>query len=133
MDIETRLAALEKDVREMKERRARLIPAELDNDPKMQEMYREYVKSAVGRAVAGWRGSIAQNALSAKAAEFEIFKKAALREMEEARKNANTKEAAELMAVFDYYELHGEAPDGYEIEDEGTNVVVNEIVPRWDH
>jgi molecular chaperone GrpE (heat shock protein) len=124
-DIEKRLAAVEKDVLEMKERRTRLIPRELDENPEMQEMYREHVKGAVGRAVAGWRASIAQNGLSVKHSEFETFKQDALRQMEEAQKIANQKEAAELMAVLDFYKLHGAAPPGYEIEEgEGNSLTV---------
>jgi molecular chaperone GrpE (heat shock protein) len=122
MDIEERLTAIEKDVAEIKDRRARLIPKELDANPELQEMYREHVKSVVGRAVAGWRASIAQNGLSAKAAEFEILKQAALKQMEEAQKIANQQEAAELMAVLEYYEKTGQAPEGYEITDEGRQV-----------
>jgi molecular chaperone GrpE (heat shock protein) len=116
-DIEKRLAAVEKEIAEMKERRARLIPKELDDSPEMQEMYRDHVKSTVARAVAGWRASIGQNRLSAKAAEFETFRQTALKQMEEAQKIANQKEAAELLAVLDYYSLHGSAPESHQIEE----------------
>src|SRR5712692_5323927 len=99
-DIENRLAAVEAKVAAMEERRARLIPPELDNDQNIQQLQQEAIRSAVE----GWRFSLRQNGVGLEAARFNEAKRKALKEMEEATKAANRKCSAEIAAAIEHYE-----------------------------
>jgi hypothetical protein len=108
-DIETRLATLEAKFAAMEERRRKIIPPELYDDPNIQELAREAGKGMVDR----WRLSLAQNGVSMAHARFEEAKQKIVRD----QKIADEKEAAEIAAAIEFYEQTGQSPEGYDIEE----------------
>ena len=114
-DIETRLATLEAKFAVMEERRRKIIPPELYDDPNIQELAREAGKGMVDR----WRLSLAQNGVSMAHARFEEAKQRIARD----QKIADEKEAAEIAAAIEHYQRTGRAPEGFIIEDPGTAIV----------
>ncbi len=112
-DTEKRLAALEGKIEAMEERRRRIVPKELEDNPEIMELQRDAIKSAV----LGWKLSLAEADASDAAARFAEAKELASRKLTQATKAAEQRECAEIAAVIEYYERTGRSPEGYNVID----------------
>jgi hypothetical protein len=106
-DIEERLLALENEIAQIKARRARLIPPELDGNPNVQMVMKDCLTHYFERMrdFAGQRtldeGTTEMNRLRAEA-EYRLQQK-------------QKEELAEICAAIDYFERTGQSPPGYDI------------------
>lgn len=117
MTMEQRVAVLEKKIAQMEERRARIVPPEIDGDANVQELMADMMKNAVER----WKSSLAAHGVAIKEARKREMMALKLRELEEQGKLERQRLEAEILAVLAYYEKHGRLPEGcdYEIVDDG--------------
>jgi hypothetical protein len=126
--LEQRVAELEQKVDRMEERRRRLVPAFIDNDPNVQELMADACKSAVAR----WEQCLAERNVSIKQARFLEAKAQALRELEQLAKEEKEREAAKFCAAVQFYERTGQSPPGYDfIEDDFENTSSTSL-QRWE-
>jgi len=124
-EVELKLAAAEQRVGELErknaaweERRAKILPPELFNDPNVTALCADYAKNAVE----GWRKCIRANGVSLEKARFADAQRKKLQELEDRTRAEKFSEAAELAAAIKYFEKWGEMPAGYElIEDDFEN------------
>ena len=94
----------------MEARRARLFPLELDNDPKLQQLQKSSIQSALPK----WRLTLAENGDPTRASFVEL-KETMLLALRKATKAADDREAAEVAAAIEYFERTGQSPAGYDI------------------
>jgi 1,6-anhydro-N-acetylmuramate kinase len=115
--LEEKNAELEAKIERIEARRRRLVPAFIDNDPNVQELMADAIKSAVTR----WEQCLAERNVSIKQARMYEAQAQALRELEEMGKAQHQREAAQLAALAQFYEKHGYLPEGcgFEIADDG--------------
>jgi len=115
---ELRIAQLERKHEEWEQRRAKILPPEIFNDPNVTALCADYAKSAVE----GWRKCIRANGVSLEKARFADAQRKKLQELEDKTRAEKFSEAAELAAVIKYFQKFGEMPAGYElIEDDFEN------------
>ena len=116
-ELEAKNAQLEEKIERIEARRRRLVPAFIDNDPNVQELMGDAIKSAVVR----WEQCLAERNVSIKQARMYEAQAQALRELEEMGKAQHQREAAQLTALARFYEKHGYLPEGcgFEIADDG--------------
>jgi hypothetical protein len=112
--LEKRVAELERKIEVWEQRRAKLIPPELADDPNVIELCADHVKSAV----AGWRLCLKENGVSREQAKFLDAQRQALRELEQAAKEEKEREAARFCAAVQFYERTGQNPPGFQFVDE---------------
>jgi hypothetical protein len=109
--LEKRVAELERKLATIEARRAKLIPPELDNDANVQALLAANIKSAV----AGWRLCLSERDVNVAQAHFQEAQRKTLQQLEEKTRAAKLSESAEIVAVLQYIEKHGVAPEGYEL------------------
>ena len=109
--LEKRVAELERKLAMMEERRAKLIPPELADDPNVIELCADHVKNAI----AGWKLCLREHDANLAQAKFMEAQRTALHQLEEKTRAAKLSEAAEMIALIQYIEKHGTAPEGYEL------------------
>jgi hypothetical protein len=113
-NLEKRLALVEAKIERMEARRARIIPAFIENDENVIELMADAAKSAVSR----WQQCLAERNVSIKQARFLEAQAQALRELEQAAKEEKEREAAKFCAAVQFYERTGQSPPGYEFVEE---------------
>jgi hypothetical protein len=109
--LEQRIADLEGKIAMMEERRSRIIPKALLDDPNIEQLCRDHVQSAVK----GWKLCLAQNGRNLAEARFVEAARQAERELDQKTKEAKEHEAAEVSAAVRFWERTGQSPPGYEI------------------
>ncbi len=124
-NLEQRVAALEKEIAEMKARRAKLVPPEIDADENIMALMQDRMKNAVDT----WKEVLAVDGVHVKEARMRDMAAQALRELEAQGRTDKQRQEAELFALIQYYEKHGTLPDGcgYEIEDDGFEPVNTKV------
>jgi hypothetical protein len=121
---EQHIAALDRKNAEWEQRRAKILPPEIFNDPNVTELAAEYAKNAVE----GWRKCIRANGVSLEKARFADAQRKKLQELEDRTRAEKLSEAAELAAAIKYFQKHGEMPAGYElIEDDFENSSASKV------
>lgn len=124
-NLEQRVAALEKEIAEMKERRARIVPKEIEDDPNIQQLMQDRMKNAVNQ----WKTVLHSDGVTMREARLREIQATKARELEAEGKTQRQREQAELLAVIQYYEKYGTLPEncGYEIEDDGFEPVNSKL------
>jgi hypothetical protein len=119
VELENRLAQVEARQAKAAAWRAKIIPAEMDEDANVQSLMAELTKNATDR----WKRSLAADGVALKEARRREMVALKLKELEEQGKSEKQILAAEVEAVLIYYERHGVAPEGYEIVDDGPEPI----------
>jgi hypothetical protein len=124
-NLEKRLALLEAKIERMEARRARIIPAFIDNDENIVELMADAAKSAVSR----WQQCLAERNVSIKEARMREMQAQALKELEDAGKAQSQREAVQLAALAQFYEKHGYLPEGcgFEVMDDGFEPINTKV------
>jgi hypothetical protein len=105
--IEERLAAVESEIAQMKARRARLIPPELDGNPNVQMVMKDCLKHYFEKM----RDFAGQRTLDERTTEMNRLRAEAEYRLQQKQKE----ELAEICAAIDYFERTGQSPPGYDI------------------
>jgi hypothetical protein len=123
--LEKRITALEAKIAQMEERRSRIVPPELDADPNIVALMQDRLRNAVDT----WKSCLAADGVRIKEARIRDMEAQALRELEAQGKSAKQRQEAEVFAVLQYLEKHGELPPdcGYELEDDGWAAINNKV------
>jgi hypothetical protein len=106
-DIEERLAAVESEIAQMKARRARLIPPELDGNPNVQLVLKDCLRHYFEKM----RDFAGQRTLDERTTEMNRLRAEAAYRLEQKQKE----ELAEIIEAIEYYERTGASPPGYSI------------------
>jgi hypothetical protein len=106
-DIEERLLALENEIAQIKARRARLIPPELDGNPNVQMVMKDCLKHYFEKM----RDFAGQRTLDERTTEMNRLRAEAEYRLQQKQKE----ELAEICAAIDYFERTGQSPPGYDI------------------
>jgi hypothetical protein len=105
-DIEERLLALENEIAQIKARRARLIPPELDGNPNVQMVMKDCLKHYFEKM----KDFAGQRTLDERTTEMNRLRAEAEYRLQQKEKE----ELAEICAAIDYFERTGTSPPGYE-------------------
>jgi hypothetical protein len=105
--IEERLAAVESEIAQMKARRARLIPPELDGNANVQMVMKDCLKHYFEKM----QDFAGQRTLDERTTEMNRLRAEADYRLEQKQKE----ELAEICAAIDYFERTGQSPPGYSI------------------
>jgi hypothetical protein len=124
-EVEQKLAAAEQRVGELErkndaweQRRAKILPPEIFNDPNVTQLAADYGK----KAVEGWKLCLKEHGVALEHARFIDAQRKALQLLEDATRAKKLSEAADVAAAIKYFEKHGEMPVGFElIEDDFEN------------
>jgi hypothetical protein len=108
-NIEERLAALESEIAQMKARRARLIPPELDGNPNVQLVMKDCLRHYFEKM----RDFAGQRTLDERTTEMNRLRAEAEYRLQQKQKE----ELAEICAAIDYFERTGQSPPGYDISE----------------
>jgi hypothetical protein len=106
-DIEERLLELENEIAQIKARRARLIPPELDGNPNVQMVMKDCLKHYFEKM----RDFAGQRTLDERTTEMNRLRAEAAYRLEQKQKE----ELAEIIEAIEYYERTGASPPGYSI------------------
>jgi hypothetical protein len=107
--IEERLAAVESEIAQMKARRARLIPPELDGNPNVQLVMKDCLRHYFEKM----RDFAGQRTLDERTTEMNRLRAEAEYRLQQKQKE----ELAEICAAIDYFERTGQSPPGYDISE----------------
>jgi hypothetical protein len=107
--IEERLAAVESEIAQMKARRARLIPPELDGNPNVQMVMKDCLRHYFEKM----RDFAGQRTLDERTTEMNRLRAEAEYRLQQKQKE----ELAEICAAIDYFERTGQSPPGYDISE----------------
>jgi AcrR family transcriptional regulator len=105
--IEERLAAVESEIAQMKARRARLIPPELDGNPNVQLVMKDCLRHYFEKM----QDFAGQRTLDERTTEMNRLRAEAAHRLEQKQKE----ELAEIIEAIEYYERTGASPPGYSI------------------
>jgi hypothetical protein len=105
--IEERLAAVESEIAQIKARRARLIPPELDGNPNVQMVMKDCLRHYFEKM----RDFAGQRTLDERTTEMNRLRAEAEYRLQQKQKE----ELAEICAAIDYFERTGQSPPGYDI------------------
>jgi len=111
MTVEQRLAALETKVALIEERRRKLVPVELDNNPSIGLVLRDSLDGFTAKL----KSFAAQKGLDEAQTRFTLAKDEARRELERVAKEGEQKELAQIVSAIEFYEKTGQSPPGYDI------------------
>jgi hypothetical protein len=106
-NIEERLAAVESEIAQMKARRARLIPPELDGNPNVQMVMKDCLRHYFEKM----QDFAGQRTLDERTTEMNRLRAEAAYRLERKQKE----ELAEIIEAIEYYERTGASPPGYSI------------------
>ena len=109
--LSERLEALEQKVQAMEERRRRLIPAELDENPAVKMILRDSIDGFTERM----KMFAAQKDIDAATTRFNEARQKAFAEFERLVQEGEKAELAKDVAAIEFYEKHGFSPPGYDI------------------
>jgi hypothetical protein len=107
--IEERLAAVESEIAQIKARRARLIPPELDGNPNVQMVMKDCLRHYFEKM----RDFAGQRTLDERTTEMNRLRAEAEYRLQQKQKE----ELAEICAAIDYFERTGQSPPGYDISE----------------
>jgi hypothetical protein len=107
--IEERLAAVESEIAQIKARRARLIPPELDGNPNVQMVMKDCLRHYFEKM----RDFAGQRTLDERTTEMNRLRAEAECRLQQKQKE----ELAEICAAIDYFERTGQSPPGYDISE----------------
>jgi hypothetical protein len=105
--IEERLAAVESEIAQIKARRARLIPPELDGNPNVQMVMKDCLRHYFEKM----QDFAGQRTLDERTTEMNRLRA----EAEYRLRQKEKEELAEICAAIEYYERTGQSPPGYDI------------------
>jgi hemolysin activation/secretion protein len=127
---ELRIAQLERKHEEWEQRRAKILPPEIFNDPNVTELAADYAK----KAVEGWRQCIRTHGVSLEQARFADAQRKKMQELEDKARAEKFSEAAELAAVTKFYQTHGYLPTGcgFEIVEDDFENSSSASLQRWE-
>jgi hypothetical protein len=134
-EVEQKLASAEERVGELErknaaweQRRAKILPPEIFNDPNVTELCADYAK----KAVAGWKLCLKEHGVSLEQARFADAQRKKLQELEDATRAKKLSEAAELAAAIKYFQKYGEMPAGYELIEDDFENSSSASLQRWE-
>jgi hypothetical protein len=126
--LEAKNAELEAKIEAWEQRRAKILPPEIFNDPNVTQLAADYAKNAVE----GWRKCIRANGVSLEQARFADAQRKKLQELEDRTRAEKFSEAAELAAAIKYFQTHGEMPAGYELIEDDFENSSSTSLQRWE-
>jgi hypothetical protein len=106
-NIEERLAAVESEIAQIKARRAKLIPPELDGNANVQMVMKDCLKNYFEKM----KDFAGQRTLDERTTEMNRLRAEAEYRLQQKQKE----ELAEICAAIDYFERTGQSPPGYDI------------------
>ena len=111
MTLEDRVAAVEQKIQDIEERRRRLIPAELDENPAVKMILRDSLDGFTERM----KMFAAQKDIDAATTRFNEARQKAFAEFERIAQEGKQAELARDVAAIDFFDRFGFSPPGYDI------------------